>query len=142
MEDPGTKRREYVQKKAKLIAAAIIAGLLGLLSVGFVLRLAFLATKMSDTQFAAFLLWLVPILACTVIVIGCRKEARSIPYVPPVCEQLTDLPADEVLLRCSEQPAAGPRDLLRAAHEGQETVPAEVLLRATATEALDRNEGP
>ena len=50
-------------------------------------------------------------------------------YVPTVRDQIAYLPAGEVLLRGSDQPAATSSELLRAAHEGTRT-DAEELLRA------------
>jgi hypothetical protein len=55
------------------------------------------------------------------------KVANSLRYVPPVAEQLAALPADEVLLRSSEQPAAAADELLRAAQEGSVTEAVELL---------------
>jgi hypothetical protein len=55
------------------------------------------------------------------------KVANSLPYVPPVAEQLAALPVEEVLLRGSVQPAAEHEELLRAAHEGAQMDAAELL---------------
>jgi hypothetical protein len=57
------------------------------------------------------------------------KEARSLPYVPPVAEQISALPAEKILVRCSNEPTATPEELLRAAQARAEQ-PAEELLRA------------
>jgi hypothetical protein len=59
------------------------------------------------------------------------KEVRALPYVPPVQEHLAALPAEEVLLRGAEQPAAAPEQLLRAAHKGDRTETAELLRAAS-----------
>jgi hypothetical protein len=59
-----------------------------------------------------------------------RQDASSIPYVPPVTSDT--LPADEILVRGSEQPLVAQSEiLLRASKEqGQET-PVEELLRVS-----------
>lgn len=64
--------------------------------------------------------------------VGCRKakfRGDRVAYVPPVREQIAVLPADEVLLRGSDHPAAAPEELLRAAQQVTETA-SEELLRA------------
>jgi hypothetical protein len=126
-QDAVQKRRQYVRKKAKAITPAIIAGSLSVLLVGFVLKLAVQPGQMSNSQFAAFVVCVVLTVPCTFVIIFCEKKALSIPHVPPVSEQLAALPADEVLLRGSHQPAALPGELLRAAHEGTETAPEDLL---------------
>jgi hypothetical protein len=52
------------------------------------------------------------------------------PYVPPAGEQVAALPAVEVLLRSSDEPAAAPEELLRAAQAKIEQR-ANQLLRST-----------
>ncbi len=59
-----------------------------------------------------------------------EEVIKSLPHVPPVSEQIAALPADEVLLRGSNAPAAAPEELLRPA--GKQETPAEDLLRASA----------
>jgi hypothetical protein len=66
---------------------------------------------------------LVPTLACgTIVFLGvqCIRNANKMAddnmYVPPAREQIADLPADEVLLRGSDQSAASPDELLRSAY--------------------------
>jgi len=44
--------------------------------------------------------------------------ARAVPHVPPVREQIASLPANEILVRSSAEPAALPEELLRAAQSG------------------------
>jgi len=56
-------------------------------------------------------------------------EAKTISYVPPVREQLGNLPAEAILVRGSDLPGAAPGELLRAAR-GVEDKAAEELLRA------------
>jgi hypothetical protein len=57
------------------------------------------------------------------------KEASMLRYVPPVREQFADLPAEEVLLRGSEEGAAQQGELLRAA-DASPVSKSEELLRA------------
>lgn len=57
------------------------------------------------------------------------KESIALPYVPPVREDIGSLPAEEILVRGSEQPAAAPEEMLRAAESG--AIAPEELLRHT-----------
>jgi hypothetical protein len=59
-----------------------------------------------------------------------RCSARTLKYIPPVAEQLAALPAKEILVRGSDQPALAPDELLRAAREGEATEARE-LMRAS-----------
>jgi hypothetical protein len=54
-------------------------------------------------------------------------EAKDLPYVPPVAEQLAALPANEILLRRSERPIVQRDEFLRAAQAGSTTVTKELL---------------
>ena len=56
-------------------------------------------------------------------------EPDAIPYTPPAWHQIDALPAEEVLVRASDQPAVTPEELLRAAQAGT-VEPAQELLRA------------
>jgi hypothetical protein len=80
-----------------------------------------------------FMIFVPPFLCISVMLyrLSCSQSQRaaSISYVPPVHEQIANLPADEVLVRGSGEPAA-PGELLRAAHDVVETQ-AEELLRPT-----------
>jgi hypothetical protein len=68
------------------------------------------------------------------------REAKHISrhtiYVPPVREQLAALPAEEVLVRGSDQPRATSTELLRAITEISQT-PSEELLRSGTHPARD-----
>ena len=57
------------------------------------------------------------------------KRAKTMPYVPPVADQIAALPAEDILVRGSGQPAAASGELLRAAQVGG-TSDATELLRA------------
>lgn len=61
-----------------------------------------------------------------------RQDEEALLYVAPVRDQvIAALPADEVLLRGSDQPVAKPDALVRAAHEVKETSSEELLLPTT-----------
>ena len=62
-------------------------------------------------------------------IMAVRAKAReaSLLYVPPVRQQISTLPAEEVLLRGVEAPAAATHDLLRAAQEGAKMGSGELL---------------
>lgn len=62
------------------------------------------------------------------------RRARSIPYVPPVREQIAALPADEILVRGSDQPAAGQEELLRPGKYSYD-VSSDELLRAERSDS-------
>ena len=53
-------------------------------------------------------------------------KLEAIPYVPPVAEQLAALPANEILVRGSDEPAAAASELVRPASD-RETVSDELL---------------
>jgi hypothetical protein len=61
-------------------------------------------------------------------------DLEDVPYVPTVAEQIAALPAEEVLLRSSDQPIPLPEELLRPAHAGAGDM-AEELLRAESRTA-------
>ena len=143
MEDGAEKRRKYLQT----IVGARTLGCIGwTLIVGFVLPTMLLAAGAvvsiivgHDIGLSIFclVLTLFPGAMVYLGVQGIRnanKMADDNLYVPPIREQIADLRADEILLRGSDQPAALPVELLRAAREGAETE-AEELLRAESRTA-------
>lgn len=123
------KRWEYVRKKATVIIPALVAGALAIALLGFVLKLALQRGTMTDFQFGVFMLAILLMVPCAVVIILSEKEALSIPYVPPVAEQVAALPAEEILVRGADPPVAMPEELLRAAQIGP-TEPPDELLRA------------
>ena len=131
-EDAAKKRREYLWQKWRMYCWALF-GLLALVRV-FVslLDIAEVRSKKPSMD-AAVTIALSAAVLTTLGAAVYRKahdEAKVIPFVPPVAEQIANLPADEVLLRGSDQPASVPGELLRAAQEGTEIGPDE-LLRAS-----------
>jgi hypothetical protein len=105
----------------------------GTITIGLVLLL-FASTWIDPfyMQFSAYAIVTGPI---TLLGIWNLREAKQIAerasYVPPVKEQIEALPAEEVLVRGSDQPAATCDELLRATNEVSQT-PAEELLRSGA----------
>jgi hypothetical protein len=137
LRDVERRRRDYVVKKPWFGVTALF--LISICS-GFGLCGAYLAYSIFFSSQGADLPWTLPayllaipaafVLGGAFVARHCVKKATAIPYVPPVREQLAWLPADEVLLRGSDEPAATADELLRAAAHATET-PAEELLRAT-----------
>lgn len=56
-----------------------------------------------------------------------NKMADDNLYVPPIREQIANLPSNQILLRGSEQPAALPGELMRAVHAGDSNSEEELL---------------
>lgn len=126
MEDAVKKRQDYLRKRAvantlQLVGAVttIGCGLIWLLSLVGIIAGVSASLSLLPALLGAGLLALPSLGAATLLASGfwhsSAEAAKSIPYVPPVHEQLAALPADEVLLRGSRQPAAAPDELLRAA---------------------------
>lgn len=140
VKDPATKRREYLlgTTTAHLFATvgAIAAVGFGILTVIAVIPLAYVFYLGSgvNTPFAVMNIAVVMLLG-VLTALSVRlfkisdKKLDALNYVPPVREQVANLPADEVLLRGSNQPTATPEELLRSAQAGIET-DAQELLRA------------
>ena len=55
------------------------------------------------------------------------RRLKTIPYVPPVAEQIAALPAGQLLLRGSDQPAAASGELVRASSYTKENRASELL---------------
>ena len=148
-EDAAKKRRVYVVGYGSLRVLGLMGTISAILS-GLITLVLIYAAIASDEHpiFTGYRLHLDALMRCApfilipaAITLFCRwyshkyyKLAASLRPVPPVREQIAiaALPADEVLLRGSDQPTAEPGELLRAAHEGMET-PADQLLRAEQT---------
>jgi hypothetical protein len=137
MEDAEKRRRKYLWKKFSLKASAAIALSITGFAVSvvlFVMAGLFWSHGIGFFNFAHLTLFgLVTLMAF--VPIGWKSsrhylaKAKALPYVPPAHGQIATLPADEVLLRGSNQPVAAPDDLLRAAQAGA-VESAEELLRA------------
>ena len=75
----------------------------------------------------------VPLIICFFAALDVfARRLPTISYVPPVSDQIAALPAEETLLRGSDEPAAGPGELLRAAQSGT-LQPSKDLLRPART---------
>jgi hypothetical protein len=116
-------RREYLRRKA---FAYGIGGIFLVITLTF-----FVAwlhqTGLDSVSRNAFLYCSVLVFFVWTAVKVSRDAVKSVPYVPPVISD--DLPADEILVRGSEElPVAQSEVLLRGAQKGEET-PKEELLR-------------
>lgn len=148
IEDRTRKRRDYLFRKARANTLAYGVGCatvcLTLFAAAIGIPLLFFTVGVAvyggDGRLATVVFGLFVLLA---LVSGaaycgsrlyqqCDRNARFIPYVPPVREQIADLPADEVLLRGADLPTAAVGELLRPAREGEVTA-SEELLRAEQT---------
>src|SRR5579871_5830554 len=121
-------RREYLRKKRRVLVCSFMGtAVMIAVTVGVII-------STNDKPWMPYQL-LFFLLGYTILVFGgfaaaswprIRKELNEIPYVPAVT--LAALPADEILVRGSQEPAVAQNEvLLRAANE-QET-PKEQLLR-------------
>jgi len=123
-EDLARKRREYLKHKAAAnfqrtfgIACTIAALFGGLYAL-------WLLVPMSDAALQELLVRVVLFVAAVIFMLGvsqvdlAERKERRFPYVPPVAEQIAALPAEDILLRGSDQPAATTDELLRAAQAG------------------------
>ena len=135
-EDAAKKRREYLWRKGLANSTILSVCLIGGVTVlGALLAIIITVTLLTSMGSPVRGLGLgaaigVPALLMLKAIDTYRnqvRKARMIPYVPPVREQLAALPADKILVRGSDQPAAAPGELLRAARTGAETEAGELL---------------
>jgi hypothetical protein len=151
--DVARRRREYLWKKAVAVATAVTAGavsaVFALTTLCALLRLSTMLSGLSNLVTAVLVLPIYGSLAVLAIrsATWCRasvERSRLLRYVPPVREQISALPADEVLVRASAEPAASPGELLRVSTGW--TAPNEELVRpfgrAPAAEAPVRRGQP
>jgi hypothetical protein len=136
-------RREYLKKKANAYGDAAIYAIMFtptfMLAVGCALSLVMWLIwppEVWENRTTDLALSIIGALLCGPASWYCRKRmkeseqlAAKVPYVPPVTPDT--LPADEILVRGSEEPPVVQSEvLLRAAKAGQET-PQEELLRVS-----------
>ena len=126
------KRREYLRKRAQLMFGCAVGGGVGLFTLSLCAALFILSSGTVYPTECFRLAWVFGFvaIACRFLWSHCAGKARSLVYVPPAAEQIAALPAAEILVRGSHQPAATPSELLRAARQGAETTDAGELLRA------------
>jgi len=133
--DRRQQRREYLKKKA---SGFVMSGMSVALPV-----IAVVATVMSavyEDEHVIGLNTVVCIVACAPILglfalkmSGHAEIASRAPFVPPVKASI--LPAEEILMRGAEEPAAPNETLLRAAGKGEETAKEQLLhVTPSATE--------
>jgi hypothetical protein len=144
MEDPAKRRRTYLQKKGGagflltlLVLACVPFAVIGLLSIleftGGSLRgpqIPYVPWGIRGSLVLLILLSIGPLVAAMRMARRVNRTYTSLPYVPPVRQQIETLSATEVLVRSSNEPTATADELLRAAREGAETEAGE-LLRAS-----------
>jgi len=138
-EDVVKKRREYLWLKTEThglsffgsaIAAVSVLASAAMIYLG--LRLLLNAGVSADLLFCLFFLSMTLSLGVLGVWLWrpSSKRANALAYVPPVAEQIAAMPAEEILVRGSEEPSAAPGELLRAARTGAETEAGE-LVRAS-----------
>lgn len=123
-------RQEYLKQKRTAYSKHIVVTVGTLAFIGIVTLLIYHGHAVD----IGMQLWLV--IYTIVLVYGhshtAYKEAKSIPVVPPVTADT--LPAEEILVRASEEPSVAQSEvLLRAVQRGQEA-PKEELLRVSQGE--------
>jgi hypothetical protein len=155
VQDLAKKRRDYLSKKSGGLSFAYLLGFCAA-AAGLITPLAFLGAMLYDNcmegedgvpaptgidKLTDEYPMLVPA-AFGVFALGggllssfTFKKTKSLPYVPPVDEQIAALRAEEILLRASDEPSATPDELLRAASSAI-AEPAEELLRADEGRAI------
>lgn len=139
--DRHKQRKEYLRHKtttlSKFIGSLVTALLIPVLSIVCLRRLV-------DWMFQLNSLLLLCLLSCLFIIVICLpvgwfsqisgrswREHRSIPYVPAIPPN--SLPANEVLVRSSQEPEQEQSTVLLRAAENADT-PAEELLRSATGE--------
>jgi hypothetical protein len=150
MEDAATKRRKYLLARAGTstlgcTGAFLACGFAVLTAIGAV---AILMSILGLGYFPlAFTFSIVATAVSGIItsrsiqaVRNADQKAAQISYVPPVREQVANLPVEEVLLRGSHQPPASAEELVRAATFNL-AIPETGLLRAADSES-ERTEQP
>lgn len=134
MRDAAKNRRVYVRK---LVGLGLLGGSFAVLAIGLFAWT--VSTVWSDwavfvQHWPIFYILFMPVIVittlCYAVFATAWRESRSVLYVPPVAEQIGALPAEAILVRGSDEPAALPGEMLRAASAGKETK-AEDLLRVT-----------
>ena len=129
LKDRAKTRRAYLWKSISLRAWSVCAGLIVIVS-GILLSLSLFGLIYYFLS-PIYWLWLSGLgIICGLggwLFLASLEKTVSLPHVPPVREQIAALSAEEILVRGSNEPAAAPRELLRAAHEGTEMAVEELL---------------
>jgi hypothetical protein len=133
-------RWHYLKTDAAITVVTItgitgmVFSLVGLCASGFWLVEAFPDTNVISPSEASIFLRVVLTIASGGTTLFCgwllrysAQKSETLQYVPPAHEQVLTLPAAKVLVRGSDQPAATPDELLRAAHSGTETTSDDLL---------------
>jgi hypothetical protein len=132
-------RQEYLKRKASayfkgtLGAALLVPSLLGFFFFAALTLVLYYVSqgRVTSPLFAAGVVTTTLTIISGVLVPWCWRarhefrRASEIPFVPPVTADT--LPADEILVRGSDEPVAQSDVFLRAAQQGQETAKDELL---------------
>ena len=138
------KRRDYLFSQVGTVTTGIV-GLVIVLGAGFLMMLSFffslyalLATGFygsipvcAGLAVTAFMGYVIHVGRRMMHSAGHRYVDST--YVPPVAEQMANLPNSDVLVRASNASVTSPNDLLRAASERTETAAAELLRPSGST---------
>jgi hypothetical protein len=139
VEDLAKKRREYLREKAVgsilIVVAVFFCAPLAVSTLFSFIGLVIVRERAENVVQVIVLFISCPLLIWMARTAGkINTKINSLEYVPPVAEQIKDLPAEEILVRGSDQPAATRDELLRAANEAQDTG-SEELLRANIVQS-------
>jgi hypothetical protein len=134
-------RRDYLRKKRRLNALQIVGFCILLpcilapiaIAIGLLAWYRFSAVASLSTL-AALGCWLLLVRKGWRALLEVERRERTLPYVPPVT--LNTLPANEVLVRGSQQPATPHKEVLLRPAQGGET-PADQLLRIVNSDGDD-----
>jgi len=128
-------RREYLRKKGKAHSKSVLYGAICVaLWVMVALFLFFVnepGVHMPPMDYAIATIICLAAVWFTSQLVKSEAEAKLVPYVPPVTPNT--LPADEILVRGSEEPPVAQSDVLLRAAKEQET-PQEELLRVSQSD--------
>ena len=132
-------RREYLDKKFDLCSQMVMSSIYSLPFIGILFWIVFDyrnlkprsdQPKGSLAYEMGFTLVLIILVACVIFYVWAQanrvRELKALPYVPPVIHD--NLPAEEILVRGSEEPPDQQSEVLLRAAKEQET-PKEELLR-------------
>jgi len=127
-------RREYLSRGGWSVVLCVTEVLL--LTVGY-LYLVYNAPHKGDAGRVVLILGLFVVLGALLLGNEAKKDHRATRdrIVPPITPDT--LPADEILLRGSEEPPVGQSELLLRAARGQETPKEELLRLATGEETTN-----
>jgi len=122
------KRREYLKQKGKAYFEVSLAILLAMPFLVFVVMLASFVGKFIQASILAIMLGS-PIFFFFRLAYESHRKAKQLPYFPPVTADT--LPAEEVLVRGSEEPAQEQGKVLLRCTDGSTGIGEQELLRSS-----------